>query len=61
LGILFLQKYKCKIDKWQFGIKNGCLAQTEMETPEFWILFFHDFLKRPKGALKKVLEKKNIE
>jgi hypothetical protein len=43
------------------GIKNGCLAQTEMKTPEFERLFFHGFLKRPKGALKKALEKKDFE
>jgi hypothetical protein len=32
-----------------------------METPEFWLLFFLDLLKRPQGALKKAFEKKNIE
>jgi hypothetical protein len=32
-----------------------------METPEFQILFFHVLLKRPKEALKKALEKKDLE
>jgi hypothetical protein len=31
------------------------------ENPEILILIFHDFLKRLWGALKKAIEKKNLE
>jgi hypothetical protein len=38
----------------------GCLAQTEMETPEFKKLFFLVFSKRAAGALENAIEKKDF-
>lgn len=36
----------------------GCLAQMEMETPQFKKQFLLVFSKRPTGALEKAIEKR---